>query len=65
VKEERVFEAIGKFVERGIEKKFTKRVMAFNERFAAEKILSLFGSKHRIKRRHISISEIKEVKTNG
>lgn len=40
--------------------KFTKQVEAENEEFAKEKIYSIIGSKHRVKRRNIEIKEIKE-----
>lgn len=65
MRKEKIFEVTGSFAEKGQRKKFAKRVRAFNERFAAEKILSLFGSKHAVKRRNISINEIKEVKADG
>jgi ribosomal protein L20A (L18A) len=55
------FEVKGEFSERGKKKKFTKKVKAESHKFAAEKIMCLMGSKHRIKRRHIALSEVKEM----
>jgi len=56
------FEAVGRFIEKGNEKKFTKKVSAVSESAAAEKIMSLFGSNHKVKRRHIFIEDLKETK---
>ncbi|MBI4053658.1 MAG: 50S ribosomal protein L18a [Candidatus Diapherotrites archaeon] len=56
--DEKVFEAKGIIVEKGVEKPFTKRVGAANEKFAKEKILSAFGSRHRLKRRMVKITSI-------
>ena len=56
------FEVSGKFVQKGKEKKFSMEVSAVNENDAAEKVLALFGSKNRLKRRNIAIGELKEVK---
>ena len=59
---EKNFEIFGKFKAKGEEKKFTKQLTALNENRAAEKVMNLMGSKHGLKRRHIIINEIKEVK---
>ena len=40
---------------------FTKEVIASNEKKAVELLLSDMGSKHRVKRRSISIKEVVEV----
>ncbi|MBS3059519.1 MAG: 50S ribosomal protein L18a [Candidatus Diapherotrites archaeon] len=56
------FEVSGKFVQKGKEKKFSMEVSAVNENDAAEKVLALFGSRNRLKRRNIAIGELKEVK---
>ena len=53
------FEIKGKFA---IEKRwmpFTKVVEAHNEKFAIEKIYSLIGSNHKVKRNLIKIEEVK------
>ena len=56
------FEVSGKFVQKGKEKKFSMEVSAVNENDAAEKVLALFGSRNRLKRRNIAIGELKEVR---
>lgn len=40
---------------------FTKEVIAPNEKKAIELLLSDMGSKHRVKRRSISIKELEEI----
>ncbi len=60
--ESKNFEISGKFIEKNIEKKFTKEISALNEKFAIEKLVSQFGSRHKIARRNISIKEVKEIK---
>ena len=62
---EKTFEVTGTFLEKKQEKKFAKKVKAVNEKYAVEKILAGIGSKHRSKRRHIKISQVKEVKENA
>jgi len=58
-KELKVFTVQGKLLlERG-EQTFSKQLKAFNENNAAERVMTLFGSKNRIKRRNIHITEIK------
>jgi len=56
------FEVQGKIKNRKTGKKFSKKVDSANENTAIEKVLALFGSKNRIKRRNIEINEVKEVK---
>ena len=56
------FEVSGKFVQKGKEKKFSMEVSAVSENDAAEKVLALFGSRNRLKRRNIAIGELKEVR---
>lgn len=41
--------------------KFTQEVTAISEREALEKVYSLLGSRHKLKRYHIKISEIKTI----
>ncbi len=59
--EKKLFEVQGKTKGKQ-EKKFSKQVNSFNENTAIEQVLSLFGSKNKIKRRNIEINEVKEVK---
>ncbi len=56
---QQTFEASGTFVDKGIEKTFTKLVFGFNERTAKENLFALMGSKHKLKRRVIKINEMK------
>lgn len=56
------FELKGIFRKKGIEKAFSKGVEAGSESLAREKALSLLGSEHKVKRRFIKITEIKEYK---
>ncbi|MFW9843258.1 MAG: 50S ribosomal protein L18Ae [Candidatus Thorarchaeota archaeon] len=41
---------------------FSRELLADKESHVREKILSELGSRHRVKRREITISEIKEIK---
>ena len=59
---EKLFEVRGKLTRRGKEQKFMKTVNARNENLAKEKVLCLFGSKNKLKRRNISIDELTELK---
>lgn len=62
----RFFEVKGEFGQKGKKRKFTKRVKAESHGFATEKIMCLIGSKHKVKRRHIVLSEVKEMgEANG
>ena len=61
-KVDKIFQVSGEFLEKGKKKTFTKELKAFNTNYAAEKAVALMGSKHKIKRRHITILEVKEVK---
>ena len=56
------FEFKGKIKIKGEWKPFTRVVDAKTERFAREKLLSLFGSEHGVKRRFIIIDSMQEVK---
>ncbi len=49
------------YFEDGRWQKFTKDVVAENEARASEKVLSILGSKHRLKRRQIAIREVREI----
>ncbi len=69
MKEERLekkdFTVKGTMMEKKNEKSFTKTIRAENEKAARETTFSLFGSKHKIKRRNISIKEIREGREDG
>lgn len=55
------FEFSGKFKIGNEWKPFTRTIEAKTESFAKEKLLSLFGSEHGIKRRFIIIDNINKV----
>ncbi len=59
---EKIYSIKGNFTKKGFEKKFEKKVKAVNENQAMEKVVCLFGSKNKIKRRDILIEEVKEVR---
>lgn len=42
--------------------KFTQEIRALSEKEALEKLYSLLGSRHKLKRHHIKILEIREIK---
>ncbi len=56
------FEVNGKIKNGKMEKNFKKEVFSLNQNTAMEKVMNLFGSKNKVKRRHIEINEVKEVK---
>ena len=62
VKEMKMFEVRGKFMQNGESRVFTKNISAPTESAAAEKTMALFGSNYKIKRRHVFIEELKEAK---
>ncbi len=56
------FEIKGQFkMGRTAHQKFSKVIEAENKEFAKEKLFSIIGSKHRVKRRKIDLEEIKEI----
>ncbi|MFW6048412.1 MAG: 50S ribosomal protein L18Ae [Candidatus Natronoplasma sp.] len=60
----KVFRVKGKFrmkKKKGEWQPFTKEIVEENEDGAVEKVMSLFGSKHRVKRTNIKIREVKEI----
>ena len=58
-----LFEISGEFKTQNGWQKFKKIVEAHNERFAIEKVYSLIGSNHKVKRHLIKIKSIKRVET--
>jgi len=60
----KVHKVMGKFrmgKKKGEWQRFSKEVISENEEEAIEKIYSLFGSKHRVKRTNIKIYDTEEV----
>lgn len=54
------FEVRGAFKTQEGWQKFTKVVEANNEKYALEKVYSLIGSNHKVKRNLIKIEEVKQ-----
>lgn len=57
----KIYRINGKFVMGAETQVFTKELKAFKEEDIYEKIYSVFGSKHRIRKNQIAIDEIKEI----
>ncbi|MCJ2519892.1 MAG: 50S ribosomal protein L18a [Candidatus Thermoplasmatota archaeon] len=57
----KAFRVTGEFLMAQRRQKFTKEVAAKDEGEAVERVLSLLGSKHRVKRRKIRIHNVSEV----
>ena len=57
----KIFRIKGSFVLGSETQVFTKELKAINEEDIYEKIYSIFGSKHRIKRNQIKIDSIEEI----
>ncbi len=51
----------GKFLMKDVWQPFTKEVVGENEEEAKERLLSIMGSRHRVKRRMVKIEEVKEL----
>ncbi|MEM1581976.1 MAG: 50S ribosomal protein L18Ae [Candidatus Bathyarchaeia archaeon] len=57
----KVYRIIGKIAKPNLETTFRKEIRALKPEHAIEEIYKLLGSKHRIKRFHIKITNIEEV----
>jgi len=51
----------GKFLMKDVWQPFSKEVVGENEEEARERLLSIMGSRHRVKRRMVKIEEMKEL----
>ncbi|MCX8158340.1 MAG: 50S ribosomal protein L18Ae [Candidatus Diapherotrites archaeon] len=58
------FEIKGYFIKNGQKHKFSRIVDAKSEKLAEEKIKCLFGSEHKLNRRHIIIEGINKLGDN-
>lgn len=58
----KMFTVKGEYNEGRKIKKFMTNVSAHNEKFAREKACANFGSKHKITRNHINITNVEEMK---
>lgn len=59
-KAQKVFEVKGIVTIGGQKKQFSKKTRAFNSKNALERVLTLFGSKNRLKRKNIQVMEVIE-----
>ena len=59
-----VFKVTGNFIKNKKDHQFTKEVLVENKQMAQEYIFSVMGSKHRVKRREISIKKIEEISSS-
>lgn len=50
----------GWFMKKGKKYKFTKELEAESEKLAIEKLFSLLGSNHKVKRRHIHVESVEK-----
>jgi len=58
----RIFRIKGEITEPKMRTAFTKEILALKPEDAVEKIYMEMGGRHKVKRHHIRISEIKEIK---
>lgn len=61
IKKKSPYKVSGNFKKGKKIQKFTKEVLGTNKQSVEEYILSILGSKHRVKRREITISKIEEI----
>jgi large subunit ribosomal protein LX len=61
VVEMKAYRVKGEFLMKNVWQPFSKEVVGENEEVVREKILSIIGSRHKVKRRFIKIAEIKEL----
>jgi large subunit ribosomal protein LX len=59
-----IFKITGNFKKGKRSQKFTKEIIIENKQKAEEYILSIMGSKHRVKRREITIENIEKISTD-
>jgi len=59
--EVKVFRVIGKIMKPNFQTEFRKEVRAVNPEDAVEAVYTLLGSKHRVKRFQMKISEVQEI----
>jgi large subunit ribosomal protein LX len=57
----KVFKVTGEISKPKLRTPFVKEVLADESEHAVEKVYSEIGSKHRVKRCHITISEVQEI----
>jgi len=60
--EVKVYRVIGRIVKPNLKTNFQKEVRALKPEDAVEEVYKILGSKHRVKRFHIKVEQIEEVK---
>ncbi|MEW6593197.1 MAG: 50S ribosomal protein L18Ae [Candidatus Hadarchaeota archaeon] len=58
----KIYRVKGRFPQGMFNQKFTRELASESKEHALEKIYSEFGSKHKLKRKQISIDEVAEIK---
>jgi large subunit ribosomal protein LX len=58
----KVWRASGEYTKKNRKFTFTRELFADKEAHVREKVLSELGSRHRVRRKYIAISEVKELK---
>ena len=59
--EVKVYRVMGRILKPNFRTKFSKEVRAVKPEDAVEEVYKLLGSKHRVKRFHIRIEEVREI----
>lgn len=57
----KAYRVVGKFLMKDVWQPFNKEVIGKDEEEAKEKVYSIMGSRHKVKRRMIKIEEVKEL----
>ena len=57
----KVWRAIGTYKKRGKTFRFSKEMLSEKEAHVKEKVMSELGSRHRVKRKDISITKVEEI----
>jgi len=60
--EVRIYRVLGRITKPNLETGFQKEVRALKPEDAAEEVYKTLGSKHRVKRHHIKIENIEEIR---
>jgi large subunit ribosomal protein LX len=58
----KIWRASGEYTKKNKKFRFTRELLGDKENHVREKILSELGSRHRVSRKYITISEVKELK---
>jgi large subunit ribosomal protein LX len=58
----KIWRASGEYIKKNKKFTFTREILGDKETHVREKILSELGSRHRVRRKQITINEVKELK---